>query len=64
MNYETYERDAYGNRRVHARHDTFAEAWKALCERPHVICAEIDQDNANCADAMLSSGIVLSIDLS
>ena len=62
MTYQTFERDTGGNRRVHAQHDTFAAAWQALRERSNVVCAEIDQDNAECADAFLSNGIVLSIE--
>jgi hypothetical protein len=62
MTYQTYESDARGRRRVYVQHDTFAAAWQALRERPNVVYAEIDQDNADCADALLSSGIVLSIE--
>lgn len=61
MTYETYEYDARFGRRIYARHDTFAAAWQALRERPTVVSAEIDEDHPGCADAFLSSGIVLSI---
>ena len=62
MTYQTYELDINHGRRVHVRHDTFAEAWQALRERSNVVLAQIDQDNAECADAFLSNGIVLSIE--
>jgi hypothetical protein len=61
MTFQTYEIDYCGNRREYARHDTFAAAWQALRERPNVVCAEIDADHPECADAFLSNGIVLSI---
>jgi hypothetical protein len=61
MTFQTYEIDSCGNRRVYARHDTFAAAWQALRERPNVVFAEIDGDHLDCADAFLSNGIVLSI---
>ena len=61
MNFETYEINAYAGRRVYARHDTFDEAWQALCGRPNIVCAEIDVDHPDCADALLANGVVLSI---
>ena len=61
MTFETYEIDVNASRRVYARHDTFAAAWQALRERPNIVCAEIDADYPDCADAFLSSGIVLCI---
>lgn len=61
MIFETYEIVAHAGRRVYARHDTFAAAWKALRERPNIVSAAIDADYPDCADAFLSNGIVLSI---
>ena len=59
--FEVYEMNPHSGRYVHARYDTFEAAEAHILARSPV-CYERDEDHADCADAFLASGIVLSIE--
>jgi len=64
MIFETISREEGTlNRRVHARHETFQEAWTALLGRSGLIMAEVDGDHEGHADAFFSSGQLLAIEM-
>jgi hypothetical protein len=62
MAFETIEFVPGIGRRVWARHDTFEAAVAAIKRRANLVLFELDQDHPHCADAFLSTGVVLSIE--
>lgn len=47
---------------VLGRYFTFEEAWDYLTSREDCVFAECDEDNENCADALLADGSIVCIE--
>ena len=56
----TSESTGLGRQTKIAEHETFAEAWAAI-EAKGPVCLEADPDYADCADAYMADGRLITI---